>query len=424
MLLGKECILAKNLPLRFLYNILTQLSWFGLQLIARYRPKIKLFVGGRKRSFSQICGLSPDKGTLWMHVASLGEYEQGLPILEGLRRAYPHHQVLLTFFSPSGYEVKKDSPLAEVVAYLPMDTLANSRKFLDLARPQLAIFIKYEIWPNYLAELKKRAIPTLLASARFTKRQVYFKPYGSFMRKSLRAFDHFFVQDENSMELLRGLGLDNITLGGDSRFDRVLEIARADNRLDFMEAFKNGGFTLVAGSTWPQDEALLIPYINAAQGDMKFVIAPHQIKEEHIAKIEGALQKKALRYTERRDRDLGDYQVLILDTIGLLNKVYSYAEVAFVGGGFATGLHNTLEPAVHGIPVIIGPNYEDFREAVELVGLGGLFPVAQGEGFRAVMEGFKGDAGLLERSGQINRDYVKARAGATHRILGHIAKII
>lgn len=424
MLWGKECILAKNLPLRFLYNILTQLAWLALQAVALFKPKIDRFVKGRRQSFSQLSGLSPRKGTLWMHVASLGEYEQGLPILEGLRRAYPRHQILLTFFSPSGYEVKKDSPLAEVVAYLPMDSMANCRKFLEMAKPQLAIFIKYEIWPNYLEALKKRGIPTLLASARFTKRQVFFKPYGGFMRKSLRAFDHFFVQDENSMALLRGLGLENITLGGDSRFDRVLEIAGTDNRLDFMESFKQGNFTLVAGSSWPRDEDLLVPYINAANRDMKFVIAPHEIKREHLDKIREALQKKTLLFSELQERRPGDFQVLILDTIGLLNKVYSYADVAYVGGGFATGLHNTLEPAVHGIPVIIGPHFQEFREAVDLVGLGGLFPVTDARGFQRTLDGLKGDSPLLERSGQINRDYIRARAGATQRILGHIAEII
>jgi len=410
--------------LRPVYDILTRLAWLVLRAIALFRPKIALFVAGRKRSFSQLAGLSPDRPTLWMHVASLGEYEQGLPILEGLRKAHPRHQVLLTFFSPSGYEVKKDSPLAEVVAYLPMDSLANCRRFLDLVDPRLAIFIKYEIWPNYLSELKKRGVPTLLASARFTKRQLFFKPYGGFMRKSLRAFDHFFVQDENSMALLQHLGLGNVTLGGDSRFDRVLEIAGTDNRLDFMEAFKKGCFTLVAGSSWPRDEALLIPYINAAASDMKFVIAPHEIKGEHIAKIQEALDRGALRYSELDGRDPGDYQVLILDTIGLLNKVYSYGEVAYVGGGFATGLHNTLEPAVHGIPVIIGPQFGDFPEAVDLVDLGGLFPVTDLDGFQRTLAALKGDPALLGRSGQINLEYIRARAGATQRILDHIAQII
>lgn len=410
--------------MRLVYDILTRLSWIALQGIALFRPKIARFVRGRKESFARLSGLSPDKGTLWMHVASLGEYEQGLPILEGLRKAYPGYQVLLTFFSPSGYEVKKASPLAEVVAYLPMDSMANCRKFLELANPRLSIFIKYEIWPNYLATLKQRGIPTLLASARFSKRQVFFKPYGGFMRRSLRAFDHIFVQDENSMAMLGDLGLENVTLGGDSRFDRVLEIAGADNRLDFMEAFKQGRFTLVAGSSWPADEALLIPQIHAAPPDMKFVIAPHVIDREHIDRLMVALGKGAVCYSGLRGRDPGDFQVLILDTIGLLNKVYSYADVAYVGGGFATGLHNTLEPAVHGIPVIIGPHYEDFREAVDLVARGGLFPVRDLQEFQRTLETIREDPGLQRRSGRTNLEYIQGRAGATERILGHIAQII
>lgn len=411
--------------MHFIYNILTHISWFVLQGIACFRPKIGRFVQGRKKSLPLLDGgLSREKRTLWMHVASLGEYEQGVPILEGLRRNHPDHQILLTFFSPSGYEVKQHTPLADLVVYLPMDTLANSRKFLDLVRPELAIFIKYEIWPNYLRELQKRKIPTLLASARFSKGQIYFRPYGGFMRKSLGAFTHFFVQDRDSMELLEGLGHRNLTLGGDSRFDRVVEIAGTDNRLDFMDAFKGQCFTLVAGSSWAEDEQLLIPYINACDDRIKFVIAPHEIKEEHSAKIESALGKSVLRYSQREGRDLGDAQVLILDTIGLLNKVYSYAEVAYVGGGFATGLHNTLEPAVHGIPVIIGPRYQGFREAVDLVRLGGLLPVGDQGEFNAVLDRLREEPDLLERMGQINRDYIAAHTGATQRVLDHIGQLL
>src|SRR5690606_12615299 len=228
-------------------------------------------------------------------------------------------------------------------------------------RPELALFIKYEIWHNYLRELEKRKVPTLLASARFSKRQIFFRPFGGFMRKSLGAFTHFFVQDGDSLELLKGLGHGNVTLVGDSRFDRVATIAGADNRLDFMDAFKDRCFTLVAGSSWPEDEQLLIPYINGCDDRIKFVLAPHEIKEEHIAKIEQALEKSSIRYSQREGRELGDAQVLILDTIGLLNKVYSYADVAYVGGGFATGLHNTLEPVLRGIPLYIGPRYLAFQ---------------------------------------------------------------
>src|SRR5690606_13718690 len=326
----------------------------------------------------------------------------------------------LTFFSPSGYEVKKDSPLADLVAYLPMDTLANSREFLDLVRPELALFIKYEIWPNYLRELQKRKIPTLLVSARFSKGQIFFRPFGGFMRKSLGAFTHFFVQDRESMELLKGLGHGNVTLGGDSRFDRVVKIAGSDNRLNFMDAFKGRSFTLVAGSSWPEDERILIPYINGCDERIKFILAPHEIKEEHIAKIDQALTKSSIRYSQREGRALGDAQVLILDTIGLLNKVYSYADVAYVGGGFATGLHNTLEPAVHGIPVIIGPRYQGFREAVDLVRLGGLLPVGDQGEFTSVLDRLREGPAHRERLGRINQNYINAHTGATRRILDYI----
>ncbi len=413
------------MPLRFFYNILISLAWFGLKVIALFRPKIDLFVSGRKQTFAQLGEkLSPNKKTIWMHVASLGEYEQGLPILERLRQNYPAHQILLTFFSPSGYEVKKNTTAADAVVYLPMDTLSNAKRFLERTDPELAIFVKYEIWPNYLSELKKRNVPTFLVSAIFSKRQVYFKPFGGFMRKSLRTFAHFFVQDSNSRELLESIGLSNVTVSGDTRFDRVSKILKQDNRLDFMEHFKNGKFCLVAGSTWPEDEEILIQYINlSTDGQTKFVFAPHEIKPAHVQKIEEGLQRKTMRFSQMEGKDLADFDVLIVDTIGLLTKVYSYADVAYVGGGFATGLHNTLEPSVYGIPVIIGPDYTKFKEAEDLVKKGGVIPISAQRGFDTLMDTFLTDPIFLRKTGSINSEYINANVGATDLILEHLSLV-
>ncbi|MCL6267236.1 3-deoxy-D-manno-octulosonic acid transferase [Flagellimonas myxillae] len=384
-----------------------------------------LFVKGRKRTKEFLKSANVGEAPwVWMHVASLGEFEQGLPILERIRSEYPSHKVVLTFFSPSGYEVKKDTKVADQVLYLPMDTRGNAKLFLNTFNPVLAIFVKYEIWPNYLMQLKQRKIPTLLVSAIFSKRQVYFKPWGGFMRKNLRAFSHFFVQEEQSKLLLESVGHENVTVGGDTRFDRVSEILKRNNQLDFMERFKNGNFCFVAGSTWPEDEAILVDYINKAPKDLKFVLAPHTIKPVKIEKIKSSISKSTLRYSEMGNQDISNYQVLIVDTIGLLTKIYSYADVAYVGGAFATGLHNTLEPAVFGIPVIIGPEFEGFKEAENLVHLNGIQVVHNSEDFNALMHRFVSENTFRKAIGKINSDYIQQNVGATESVLDYVRTIL
>lgn len=359
-----------------------------------------------------------------MHVASLGEYEQGLPLLEKLKSTYPDHKLVLTFFSPSGYEVKKNKTVADIVTYLPMDTIARTKRFLTIVRPELAIFIKYEIWPNYLFELKKQKIPTLLVAALFSKRQVYFKFYGSFMRKSLQSFAHLFVQDHTSKQLLKTIGLDNVTISGDTRFDRVSEILTRDNTLDFMDTFCQGSICVVAGSTWPEDEEILIDFINSSEHAPKYVIAPHNIKTTHIEKLKTLFAPNAVCYSEIGKKDLAAYNVLIVDTIGLLTKIYSYADVAYVGGGFATGLHNTLEPAVFGIPVVIGPQYHGFKEAEDLVDRKGIIAIETEVGFKAIMDALLSDKDFRSGTGKTNADYIRGNTGATMVILKHIEQLL
>ncbi len=412
------------LPVRFVYNLLISASWYVLQVIALFSPKMEQFVSGRKNSFSKLESVlkNGDK-SIWMHVASLGEYEQGLPMLERIKSNYPSHKIVLTFFSPSGYEVKKDTPIADVVVYLPMDTISNAKRFLQLIQPELVLFVKYEIWPNYLHQLKLNAIPTLLVSAIFSKRQAFFKTYGGFIRKSLGTFQHFFVQDEKSRDLLATIGYRNVTVSGDTRFDRVSEILNRDNSLDFMEDFKNGQFCLVAGSTWPEGEEILIEFINTSNAPIKYVIAPHTIKPNHIEKIESGLNKKSIRYSGLGE-NLSTYDVIIIDTIGILTKIYSYADVAYVGGAFATGLHNTLEPAAFGIPVIIGPQYEGFKEAEDLVDKKGIHVVHNQAEFSSLMNRLLSDMDFRLETGTINSNYLTENTGATSQIVAYIENIL
>ncbi|MBO0331331.1 3-deoxy-D-manno-octulosonic acid transferase [[Muricauda] lutisoli] len=413
------------MPLRFLYNILINLAWLVLKVVALFNAKIKLFVQGRKSTFPLLEEqLSQTDKTIWMHVASLGEFEQGLPILERLRSNYPEHKLVLSFFSPSGYEVKKDTPVADVVVYLPMDSSYKAKRFLSLVNPELAIFVKYEVWPNYLYHLKKRNTPTILVSAIFSERQIYFKSFGGFMRESLRKFDHYFVQDKKSKVLLESIGLNNSSIGGDTRLDRVSEILKRDNHLDFMDRFKNNQMCLVAGSTWPEDEKILINYMNNSNEKVKYVIAPHEIKPTHIDKIASALKKSVVRYSELGNQNLKEVDVLIIDTIGLLTKIYSYANIAYVGGGFATGLHNTMEPAVFGIPIIIGPQFEGFKEAEDLVNEGGIIPVSSQDSFDNLMGELLNKPISIKNIGDINSNYIISNRGAADLIMKYISSIL
>ncbi|SHJ57414.1 3-deoxy-D-manno-octulosonic acid transferase [Pseudozobellia thermophila] len=411
--------------MHFIYNLIAKSSWFVLQIVALYNAKIKLFVRGRKESFGILENtLSNDDKTLWVHAASLGEYEQGLPIIEEVKANYPQYKIVVTFFSPSGYEVRKNTALADTVCYLPIDTKANARRFIKTVHPTLAIFVKYEVWPNYLRELQENHIPTLLISAIFREGQVYFKSYGGFMRKALKRFSHYFVQDERSEALLRSIGIGDITVSGDTRLDRVSKILDRDNALDFMEAFKNDKLCFVAGSTWPEDEAIIVDYINNTPKELKFVLAPHTIKKDRILGLAGALTKKTILYSGMDNDKLAQYDVLIIDHIGLLTRIYSYADLAYVGGAFATGLHNTLEPAVFGIPVIIGPDYKGFNEAEDLVRLKGIWPIADKWSFGELMKKFVQSQDFRHKTGAINANYVSKNKGASLKIMNRINEIL
>ncbi|MDZ7612394.1 MAG: glycosyltransferase N-terminal domain-containing protein [Flavobacteriaceae bacterium] len=354
--------------MNFFYNITVFLADLLLKVIAFFNPKIKLFVEGRKETFVKLReAFRKEDRVIWFHCASLGEFEQGRPIIEATKTQFTDHKILLTFFSPSGYEVRKDYAFADLIVYLPMDTKSEAKKFVDLAHPSLAVFIKYEFWPNMLNALQGSQTPVILVSGIFRPDQAFFKFYGGWMRSSLKSFDHFFVQNENSKVLLNQIDIKNVTVSGDTRFDRVFAIAQQDNHLDFIQRFVGDKYTLVAGSTWPRDEELLVSYINESlEPDDKFIIAPHNINEKAIQELKNSVKKETILFSEK-DRS-ENAQVFIIDTIGILTKIYSYADLAYVGGGFGkSGIHNVLEPAVFGCPLVIGPNYQKFQEAADLV---------------------------------------------------------
>ena len=499
--------------MKHVYNSIVFLAELLLPIVALFSKKIQLFVSGRKETFAKLTILKNEK-TIWFHASSLGEFEQAIPIIEQLKQSHQNHKILVTFFSPSGYEIRKNYPLADVVCYLPLDSNKNAKQFLESVNISVAIFIKYEFWPNFLHQLKQKNVPTILVSGIFREQQVFFKKYGGFMRNSLLSFNHFFVQDENSKNLLNSINFKNITVAGDTRFDRVSKIVNQNNTLDFISDFVDEKFTFVAGSSWAEDEEIIVDYINtkATEND-KFIIAPHNINNDAILALQQSINKKTILYSEfnkkisqenglrqaqsdnnqlhqtepveaqsdknklrqtepvevqsdtkqirktepvedqsdnnqlrqtelvevqsdsnqlrqtepvevQSNNSLQDYQVFIIDTIGLLTKIYNYADVAYVGGGLKTGLHNILEPATFGIPVIIGNNFDKFKEARDLVKLEGCFSIENKNNFNQIYHRLKTDDTFRKNAGNINKNYINNNIGATEKVLEYLNKIV
>ena len=380
-------------------------------------------VEGRSQTFTILEEhLSANDRSFWFHCASLGEYEQGLPIFKQLRKENPNHKIVLTFFSPSGYEIRKNTDIADVVVYLPMDTKANANRFIKLGNPELTIFVKYDIWPNYLSELKNRGLRAILISAAFRKEQSYFKFNGGMMRNALKAFEHIFVQNENSKDLLNRINFNNVTVAGDTRYDRVSDQLLQDNTLPFIEQFKADKLCLVVGSSWPEDEALFVDYINSLPSkEVKVIIAPHNIKSSQIDQFVNQLQKKTVLFSEKEGKDLSEYEVFIIDTIGILSKVYSYADLAYVGGAMGnTGLHNILEPAVFGVPVIIGKNYKKFPEAFQMIANGGVMTIKNGSELQESLDLLIKDSEKRNQLGHLNAMFINTHKGAVIQIMNYI----
>ena len=415
----------KQKILGFIYNILISLTSFVLKGVALFNTKISKGVTGRKQTFIVLKNNILKTDTcIWFHCASLGEYEQGLPVFKEIRKNYPSHKIIVTFFSPSGYEIRKDTKIADIVVYLPLDTKKNAKRFIDLVNPELTVFVKYDIWPNFLKEIKKRNLKAILISALFRPNHYFFKYYGKEQRKALFAFEHIFVQNEASKTLLHKIDYNNVTVSGDTRFDRVYSQLEQNNTLDFMEAFKQDSLCVVAGSTWPEDERVLLDYINKnASEKLKFIIAPHNLKTAQIDRFSKQLQVPSIKYSEKENQDVSKSYVFILDTIGLLSKTYSYADIAYVGGAMGnTGLHNTLEPAVFGIPVIIGKNYKKFPEAHAMLEQNGMFSVKNKEELALLLDELIKNQKERVISGAQNLSYIKKNKEAVIQIINYIRR--
>jgi 3-deoxy-D-manno-octulosonic-acid transferase len=404
-----------------IYNVLVKLSSVVLKSAGNLSPKLREFTEGRKDLFAKLeSSIDPSKEHIWVHAASLGEFEMAVPVLNMLKEKYPSARMVVSFFSPSGYRNKKSHPLVDHFTYLPLDTPKNAKKFIDIIQPKMAFFIKYDLWPNLLFELKDRKTRTFLVSGVFRKDQAFFKGYGKWMVNSLKAFEHFFVQNMESRDLLNSIGFKNVTLSGDTRFDRVAAQIEADNRIDFIEEFKQDSLLLVFGSTWPEDEELMLDFMNKSK-KLKFIIAPHEINEEKVSQLEKKLQIPSIKFSAKQGKDLGEYRVLILDTIGLLGRAYSYANIAYVGGAAGnTGLHNILEPATFGIPIVIGKNFSKFPEAQRLQQLAGLYSVKNSTEFSEIMSKLSTDTSFRQKAGMIAGHFINSNTGATRTIEKHL----
>ena len=386
------------------------------------KPKAKLMLRGQRRCFRTLQRkLDPSGGYIWIHASSLGEFEQGRPLIEMIKREQPDARILLTFFSPSGYEVRKNFSKVDTVVYLPFDLPGNVKQFLDLVQPSLAIFVKYEFWGNYLNALKRRGVPTYIISSIFRPKQIFFRPWGGIFRKMLKCFDTIFVQNEESRELLAGIGFkDNVIIAGDTRFDRVADVKAAAREFPLVAKFvEKAPFTLVMGSSWPPDEDIVIPYFNAHR-EMKLIIAPHEFDRHRLHTLMSKLSRPARFYSEATQQNIESADCLIIDSFGLLSSLYRYGQAAYIGGGFGAGIHNINEAAVYNIPVIFGPKYQKFQEAFDLIALDGAMSIHDSDTFSAAMDPLLENEPLRLKCGKAAGDYIQSHLGGTKLIYDHI----
>jgi 3-deoxy-D-manno-octulosonic-acid transferase len=402
----------------FIYSLL-------IRLFSLFNEKAKLFVQGRKNWKENLSSkIDGNSKYIWFHCSSLGEFEQGRPVIEELKSQFPEYKIALTFFSPSGYEIRKNYPLADVVAYLPLDTKRNAQTFLEIVKPEKAFFVKYEFWYFYISELKRRNIPLYIISAIFRDNQQFFKNshWGLWYRNILFKVDHLFVQNEKSGELLKSAGLSNFTITGDTRFDRVAAIARDSKKLPIVEKFKGNSILIIAGSTWKPDEELLAAFINQS-ANIKFIIAAHEVSATNINRIHQLLKKPAISFSKVTETEIDKYDVLIIDSVGLLSSLYRYGDVAYIGGGFGVGIHNILEAATFGLPVIFGPNYKKFKEAVDLISEGGAFSISNAGELRQTLNTLINDKNEHGKATEICRNYVAKNVGSTKHIVEKVFNI-
>lgn len=407
-----------------LYNTGLFLTRLFFGIAALFHAKAKAFVVGRENIFERLneAFQKNQSPVVWIHCASLGEFEQGRPVMEMIKKEFNNVKILLTFFSPSGYEVRKNYSGADFIFYLPWDGASNAKKFLDITKPSLALFVKYEFWLHYTNELSKRNIPTLSISSIFRKDQLFFKSYGGFYRDILKKFTWFFVQNEKSIKLLHSIGIKNCTLAGDTRFDRVYEIVKQAEEIEAIKAFKNNQIVFVVGSSWSEDIDILAPFIN--EGTIKFIIAPHEISEQSLVNTEKSLGVKSVRYSQINNQNIEDHSVLIIDNVGMLSRLYRYGEFAYIGGAFGKGLHNILEAACYGVPIFFGnKNYEKFQEAVDLINRGGAFEIANYTDLKAKYE-ILNVPESFQLACEVTKQYVEQNLGATEKIMTYCRKVL
>ncbi|MCF6365436.1 MAG: 3-deoxy-D-manno-octulosonic acid transferase [Bacteroidales bacterium] len=393
----------------FLYSLL-------IKVASVFNKKAKLRNNGIKSTFKTIENFNPKK-IIWVHCASLGEFEQGRPLIEKIKKEKPEYQIALSFFSPSGYEVRKNYKYADIVFYLPDDSKKNAKKLIQLLKPELAFFIKYEFWYQYLSELNKNNIPVYLVSGIFRKNQIFFKPYGGFYRKILHNFKCLFVQNELSKQLLKSIDITDVKVTGDTRFDRVFELSKNRNEIEIIEKFKENSFVLIAGSTWKPDDEIIIKFFNQNKPGIKLILAPHEIKSENISRIIRMFDYRVLKYSEANLQNISEANILLIDNIGLLSSLYYYADISYIGGGFGKGIHNTLEAAVFGMPIIFGPKYGKFDEAKELIKQNAAFSIRNYQEFSEITDKLVIDSELRAKSGTSAKLFVTNNIGAAEKIL-------
>ncbi len=411
--------------MQLLYNFFIFIYSQFIALASHFNPKAKQWVEGRHNGLEKIAlELDHEATHVWFHCASAGEFEQGRPVIEKFREENPGVKIVLTFFSPSGYEMRKNNPLADHVFYMPIDTPAKAKKFVEYVNPRLAVFVKYEFWFNHLNALHEQKIPVVFISALFRKNQMFFQWWGSWFRKQLRKITYFFVQDKNSQSLLYDIGVHNVVVSGDTRFDRVADISKNPQSFEKAERFIQGSVIFLAGSTWPADDELLTSIINQDASDVKYIIVPHEIQPSHIEKLKASFIKPVVTYSQYNEELFKNAKVLIVDQMGMLSNLYQYASMAYIGGGFGHGIHNTLEAATFGMPVVFGPNYKNFSEAVDMVHYGCAFPVNDDKQLWEVCLKLLGNYALLKETSDIARNYVFMKRGATNTIIIFLNAII
>lgn len=408
--------------MNFLYNLSMKILEAGAKLASKKNAKVAKMVAGQKQTMGILNEkIKPTDRPIWIHVASLGEFEQGRPLIEKIKRNHPEQKIVLSFFSPSGYEIRKNYSEADVICYLPFDVPGKVNAFLDTVNPSMAIFVKYEFWGNYLEQLKARNIPTYIISSIFRESQMFFKPWGGMFRKMLGCFDRIFVQDDNSYRLLARIGVKNVDVCGDTRFDRVTDIMATTKAFPIVESFTKDQFTLIIGSSWQPDEDIIIPYFNT-HPEMRLIIAPHEFDAERIKALKARITRKTVCYTETNETEAAEADCLIINCFGILSSCYRYAQVAHIGGGFGVGIHNINEAAVYGMPVIFGPKYHKFKEAHDLIAAGGAFSINSAEEFNGRMDRMLADKAYLADCGNRAKYYIESQLGATEYIYNKLFK--